>query len=415
MSDQPRPRVASANRAQLLLHPLDLDSLVAKDHPARSIWAFVEGLDLSAFYEEIKAVEGEPGRPPIDPKIQVALWLYATSEGIGSARELAQLCKAHDAYRWICGGVSVNHHSLSDFRVGHGEALDELFTQVLAVLMADDLVTLSRVAQDGTRARASAGAASFHRKKKLKKCLQLAREQVREVKKQADDGSVAAREQAARERAARERTQRVAHALEELKKVQATKATAKEKAEARASSTDPEARVMKMADGGFRPAFNIQLATTTEEKVIVGVDVTNVGSDQGQVQPMLEQIQERTGERPAEVLVDGGYCKLKEIDAVQTSGTKVYCPEPKHRDGSEGGVPREGDSEQIAEWRERMASPEGKAAYKERGETAELVNAQFKETFALKLRVRGIKKVLSVALWCAIAHNIMRWIALSSS
>lgn len=413
MSDKARPRLASANRAQLFLHPVDLDSLVAADHPARAIWEFVEQLDLSPYYDEIKAVEGEPGRPPIDPKIQATLWLYATCDGVGSARELARLCKAHDAYRWICGGVSVNHHTLGDFRVGHEEKLDELFTQVLAVLMADGLVTLSRVAQDGTRVRASAGAASFHRKKKLKKCLELAREQIREVKKQADDGSVNAREQAARERAAKDRKQRMEHALEELKKVQATKKTAEEKEAARASSTDPEARVMKMPDGGFRPAFNIQLATTTKEKVIVGVSVTNVGSDQKQVQPMLEQIEARTGERPAEILVDGGYVKLQDIEEVQNAETQVYAPEPEHRDGSAGGVPRKGDSEQVAEWRKRMATPEGKAVYKERGETAELVNARFKENFALKLRVRGTKKVLSIALWCAIANNLMRWIALS--
>jgi hypothetical protein len=284
---------------------------------------------------------------------------------------------------------------------------------VLAVLMADGLVTLTRIAQDGTKVRASAGAASFHRKKRLKQCLQVAREQLRQVKKQADDGSVMAREQAARERASEDRKRRIAHALEELKKVQATKGTKDEKAKARASSTDPEARVMKMADGGFRPAFNIQLATTTREKVIVGVEVTNGGTDYGQLQPMLAQVEARTGERPDEVLVDGGYAKLEDIAAVQDGGTKVYAPEPAHRDGSPGGVPRKGDSQQVVEWRKRMASAKGKAAYKKRGETAELVNAQFKENFSLKLRVRGTKKVLSIALWCALAHNVMRWIALS--
>jgi transposase len=413
VSDKPLPRVASPNRTQLLLEPVDLDGRLPADHPARSIWEFVERFDLSAYYDEIKAVEGEPGRPAIDPKILVALWLYATSEGVGSARELARLCEAHDAYRWICGGVSVNHHTLSDFRVGHEEKLDELFTQVLAVLMADGLVTLSRVAQDGTRVRASAGAASFHRQKRLRKCLKLAREQLRQVKKQ-DDGSVTAREQAARERAARERKERVEHALKELKQVQATKQTEKEKEKARSSSTDPEARVMKMPDGGFRPAFNLQLATTTEEKVIVGVEVINAGTDQGQAQPMLEQIEQRTGERPSEVLLDGGYVKLQDIEAIQQAGTTVYAPEPKHRDGSAGGVPRAGDSKEITKWRKRMTSPKGKAIYQERGETAELVNAQFKETLGLKLRVRGIRKVMCIALWCAIAHNLLRWLALSS-
>ena len=180
------PRIVTANRQQLQLRPLDLESLLPPEHRARAVWAVVEQLELTDFYDAIAARGSEPGRPAIDPKILVALWLYATSEGVGSARELARLCEAHDAYRWVCGGVAVNYHTLSDFRVGHEAALDALMTQVLAVLLRQGLVKLTRVAQDGTRVRASAGASSFRREKSLRACLEAAQAQVARVKQEAE-------------------------------------------------------------------------------------------------------------------------------------------------------------------------------------------------------------------------------------
>lgn len=250
------PRILEANRTQVLLRPTDLESLLPADHPARALWACAERLDLTAFYAPIAAVEGVAGRPAIDPKILLALWLYATSEGVGSAREVARLCEAHDAYRWICGGVHVNYHTLSDFRVAHQAALDAVLTETLAVLLKEGLITLTRVAQDGTRIRASAGAASFRRETSLHRCLMEAEAQVRRCAAE-DDATVAtrtARQAAAQARAARERQARVAQALAQLPAVRAAKKTPAARAEARVSTTDPEARVMKMADGGFRPA-----------------------------------------------------------------------------------------------------------------------------------------------------------------
>src|SRR3989441_3405782 len=238
------PRIVTANRAQLQLRPQDLESLLPADHRARALWMVVDRLDLSRFYAAIQARGSDPGRPAIDPKVLVALWLYATSEGVGSARELARLCEAHDAYRWLCGGVRVNYHTLSDFRVGHEEALDELMTQVLAVMLHRGLVKLERVAQDGMRVRASAGAASFRREPSLRACLEAAETQVACVKQEAEHPvpGRSAREQAAAARVAREREKRVRQALAELPAVRAAKRTAEGKNPARVATTDPAAR-----------------------------------------------------------------------------------------------------------------------------------------------------------------------------
>ena len=409
------PRLACANRSQLLLRSVDLDALIANDHVARTMWRFVEGLDLAAFHAAIKARGSEPGRSATDPKILLTLWLYATSEGIGSAREVARLCECHDAYRWICGGVSVSYHTLSDFRVAHRAALDDLLTQVLAAMMSQGLVTLTRVAQDGTRVRASAGAASFRREPRLKDLLRAARDQVEHVKGLEDDPSVTTREAAAKARAAREREARIEKALEQMPKVRAAKKSEEEKQQARASTTDPEARVMKMGDGGFRPAYNVQFAATTQEKVIVGVEVTNVGSDKSQMTPMLEQIEQRCGERPQEHLVDGGFVKLDEIEKAATGGTKVYAPPPAKKKGeSPDYEPKADDTPQVAEWRSRMGTQEAKEIYKDRAATVEWVNADVKEHRGMKLRVRGLDKVLAVALLHALTFNLMRWAALTS-
>lgn len=414
-----RPRIVTANRAQLQLRPLDLESLLPAAHRARAVWAVVEQLDLRAFYDAIVARGSEPGRPAIDPQILVALWLYATSEGVGSARELARLCEAHDAYRWLCGGVRVNHHTLSDFRVGHEQALDALMTHVLAVLLRQGLVQLSRVAQDGTRVRASAGASSFRREKSLRACLAAAQAQVARAKQEAEQpaGAGQARAQAAAARAARERMKRVARAVAELPKVQAAKPDAAAKAQARVSTTDPDARVMKMGDGGYRPAYNVQFATATAGRVIVGVQVTNAGTDMGQMRPMHAEIVRRTGERPAEYLVDGGFTKLAAIEEASAEGTTVYAPVPTpRRDGIDPYQPKRGDSPAIAAWRTRMGTDAAKGIYKERAATAETVNGDLRTWRGLdRLPVRGGAKVLSIALWAAVTYNVLRWIAAGAS
>jgi len=409
------PRLLRPDRHQIRFTPIDLESLLPPDHPARAIWTVVEKMNLSKFEATIAAREGHAGRPGIDPRILVALWIYATSEGIGSAREVERLEEMHHAYQWICGGVHVNHHSLSDFRVDHKEALDDLFTQILGVLMHCGLVDLKRVAQDGMKVRASAGAASFRREKSLRRCLVEAREQVEEAAREALAGEdVSARREAARERAAKERLERVERALVELPKVQEAK-KAEDKDKARVSTTDPEARVMKMGDGGFRPAYNTQFATDTQTRVIVGVDVTNAGNDQGQMPPMLESVKKRHGQLPGEYLVDGGFVNKEDIEHAAQENVTVYAPVPKPRkEGIDPHQPKPGDSPDVANWRQRMGTTEAKEIYKKRAATAETTNADLRCKRALdQLLVRGLPKVRCVVLWAALTYNILKLIAVA--
>jgi len=399
------------------MRPEVLDELLPPDHRARDIWELVERLDLSGFYERIEARGSAPGRPATDPQILVTLWIYATAEGVGSARALERLCREHDAYRWICGGVAVNHHTLSDFRVGRGQELEELMTQVLGLLMSEGVVNLRRVAQDGTRVRASAGAASFRRQRSLEKCLSEARQRVEELRDECqakDSPPSERRREAARERAARERLKRVERALKKLPEARAAKPE-KKKDEARVSTTDPEARVMKMGDGGWRPAFNVQLAVDTESRVIVGVDVTSQGSDLGQMSPMLEQIERRTGRLPEEMLVDGGFVHLKDIETAGGSGVAVYAPPMTPRSGRDPHQPLPRDAPEVAQWRARMGTDEAKEIYKQRAATVETVNGDLRCHRGLdRFLVRGRDKVLSVALWAGLAYNLLRWTAIGS-
>jgi transposase len=405
----------------MVMRAASLDSLLPDDHRVRVVWEYVQGVDLSPLHEGIRSVEGRAGRDATDPGILLALWLYATLEGVGSARQLARLCEEHVAYQWIVGGVSMNYHTLSDFRVAYPEFLDHLLTQSVATLMHEGLVTLDRVAQDGMRVRASAGAASFRRRKTLEECQAQAKEQVEALAQEleGDPASSNRRQDASRRRAARERSEQIQKALAELAKIEAKKKEEDEKAKARASTTDPEARVMKMGDGGFRPAHNVQFATDTQSQVIAGVDVVNTGSDQGQMSPMVEQLEERYDKTPGEVLVDGGFAKHEDIEKVSTTegGTKVYAPVPRPKKDSDRDPhqPLPGDSQTIAQWRVRMGTPEAKKIYKDRASTAECVNAISRNRGLRQFLVRGLEKVRAVALWFAIAHNLMRSVTLRAA
>jgi len=411
-----RARVLVPNRRQMELRPSDLESLLPEGHRARVVWGYVERQDLSAMYEPIKAVEGGAGRTAIAPEIVFALWLYATLEGVGHARALERLTQSHDAYRWICGGVQVNYHTLSDFRADHGAALDGLLTDSVASLMAAGAVKLKRVAQDGMRVRASAGAGSFRRKGRLESCLEQARAQVAALKKQSeeDPGALSRRSQAARERAVREREERIEKALERLPELEKIKQKqGKEADQARASTTDAQATVMKMGDGGFRPAYNAQYATDSESQVIVGADVVTAGSDMGQMVPMVEQVSERCGSAAQEWLVDGGYPAHEQLDAV-ASYTTVYAPVQKPKDeATDPHAPKASDSEAVAAWRVRMGTEQAKTIYRERAATAECVNAQARNRGLIRLPVRGLAKVKNVVLLFALAHNVMRMFALA--
>jgi transposase len=404
------PRLRYANRQQVEMRTCALDALLPEDHQARTVWAYVEGLDLSALLGKVKAVAGRAGAPASDPRILLALWLYATLRGVGSARELDRRCRDEIAFEWLCGGVSFNYHTLADFRVAHVEVLDRLLTDSVAVLLEQDLVSMERVAQDGMKVRAGAGASSFRRGARLEQFREEAAAQVTALKQELDSDSTAGtrRQQAARRRAAEDRAERLRQALEQLPLVEAGKPAAK-KADARVSTPDPDARVMQRGDGGFRPAFNVQLATDTQTQIITGVDVTNSGGDQGKLLPMAEQLEERYQERPAEMLADGGFTKKEDITKLEQAGTTVYTPVQASKDAErDPHTPRPDDTPEVARWRERMATPEAKAIYKERASTAECVNAQARNRGLHQFRVRGLAKVKAVVLLYVLAHNLLR-------
>jgi transposase len=451
------PRLRRPERRQVALRAVSLDELVADDHRVRQVWAFALRLDLSALYRAIKAVEGRPGHPPADPCLLVALWLQATVDGVGSARALARLCTEHHAYRWLCGGVGMNHKTLADFRVAHGGLLDRLLADSFAAMLGAGLASLARVAQDGVRVRAAAGAASFRRRPRLLELQRQAAERVAALRAELDSDPAATsrRQAAARERAARQRGERIQAALAALdtlkskskakaeprvaskapetktktaetqaaetqgtktksSKTQGTKAKAG--AAPRVSTTDAAARVMKMADGGFRPAYNLQFASDTGSGMIAALSLDACGSDMGKLAPMVDQLAASYGGRPGQHLADGGYASLADIQALDAKGTTAYVPVPQPKDESrDRHQPRADDSEAIAAWRQRMGSAEGRAIYKERAATAECANAQARNRGLRQFPVRGLTKVTAVALWFALAHNMMRILALTGS
>jgi transposase len=433
------PRVLQPNRAQVELRASDLESLLGADHRARLVWGYVERQDLSALFDAIKARGAAPGRRAIDPRILFALWLYATLDGVGSGREVTRLTREHDAYRWICGGVQVNYHALNDFRTANDQVMDELLSDNVAALAAVGAIALERVAQDGMRVRADAGAASFRRQARLEEHLAEARELVRTLKAQveADPAEAKRRSQAAKLRAAREREACIGEALARLPEVAAAKRRNGGKAEdARASTTDADASVMKMGDGGFRPAYNVQFATDCEGQVIVGMDVVTAGSDMAQLAPMVDQVEQRAGKVPEQWLVDGGFPAHEQIDAV-AGKTELYAPVPKNKapkskdqsqDPPEGPAgeteqkaapmvsefePKPGDSEAVAQWRGRMNTDAAREIYKDRAATAECVNAQARKRGLQRMPVRGLAKVKCVVRLYVLAHNLMRMATLA--
>jgi transposase len=424
------PRLRRADRTQVLLRPCALEDLIEEDHLARIVWAVVAGWDLRAFLDTVAARGQTPGRASTDPKILIALWLFAYTRGIGSGRELDRLCEQHDAYRWLAGGVSLNYHTLNDFRVGHEKALDELLTQMLATLTRGGAVQIRRIGQDGMRVRAGAGRGSFKKRQTLEQHLIQAAEHV-EAMKQQQDPSISAQVRAARQRAARQRLANIQRAMEELKLIEAAKAAQKEKPSkhqpAKASETDPEARQMRMPGGGTAPGYNVQLAVAVADggiekaagaaapvRAIIGVDVTNAGSDVHQSTPMRQQVQQRLGQKIQEHLIDGGYIGLEAInEAAAKDGVKVYAPVPKPREKDvDPHQPKKSDSQAVAQWRMRMAEDQAKSIYKHRAATCETANAECRTYRGLgPMLVRGLNKVRCVALWSALAYNLVHFAA----
>lgn len=309
-----RARVKPVDRSQVVWHALDVEELIEQDHPARAIWSLTGQLDLKGFYAPIQAVEGLAGRTPWDPRLLVSLWAYAYSRGISSAREIARRCAYEPPFQWLCGLEVINHHTLSDFRVAHGQALQELFVELLGVLSAEGLVSLERVMHDGTKIKACASADTFRREERLYRHLEAAREQVQILAQEFNEEPT--RQQAARQRAARQQQQRVEQALEQLEQIRQAKPQAKEKQTVRVSTTDPEARVMKQPDGGYAPSYNVQISTEASHKVIVGVGVSQSGNDYVELSGGMARVEQNLGAKPQQVVVDGGFTCRENIMAM---------------------------------------------------------------------------------------------------
>ena len=413
------PRVRVPHRDQVEMSWGSLDERLDPDSQARVVWSLVCKLDLDAWRIDIKAIERHAGRNATDPRLLVALWVFATLKGVGSARELERLCKNHLAYQWLCGGVSVNYHMLADFRSRGGDKWDELLTQIVAALMDEGLVTMDRVAQDGMRVRADAGSSSFRRGGRLEELLEEAKAQVQTLKNlaQTDPDELTRRQRGARERAARERQERIENATRECdelrkKKEERDKGRKEKSSEARASTTDPEARMIKFSDGGCRPGYNVQFATDTASGIIVGADVTNAGTDSEQMPPMLDQLKTRYDTVPDEMLVDGGFAALDAIDSTESRGCTVYAPvkdaDKQKKAGKDPYARKPHDTGATAAWRKRMGEEASKVIYKLRAQTAEWVNALCRNRGLQQMPVRGRTRCRIVATLYSIAHNLIQ-------
>ena len=413
-------RTKRPERNQVEMQLLSLDQWLDADHRVRIVWQYVDALDLSELYESIKATAGNVGRDAIDPRILFALWLFATLEGVTSARRIAELTVRDIPYMWICGGVSVNYHRVSDFRVDHGALLERILIDSIAVLVHHDLIKLQTVGHDGMRVRASAGSRSFRRQASLAEARERAQAYVDQLQEAEDDPSANNRRRAAaRERAAREKLARVEQAQAEMADMQEKyrKRSGKKRSEPRASTTDPQARRMKMADGGTRPALNVQFASDGDAQMIIAVEVTSQGSDSGLMGPMHGKIKRDYSQTPGKYLVDGGFTHRDDVTRLEAEGTQVYAPLYQEKKQLEQGknpyAGKPGDSAEMAACRVRMGTQEAKDIYKRRSAIAEFPNADCRNRGLTQFRVRGLVKAKAQTLWHVLAFNFCRMLKLN--
>lgn len=385
---------------------------LAETDPVRVLSRIIAKLDLTAFLDEAKALEGVAGRPVTSPTLLLTLWVCGIREGIGSARELERRCKRDEAYRWLVGDMEVSHDVLSAFLTGHRPVLEGVFTQVLGLLLSEGLLNMKLMAQDGFRVRASASAPSFRRAASLAECREQALLHLKAVLAAADAGEGTLAEQAARKAAARDYLRRVDAAIETLnqRKAEDDAKTPSQRAKQplRASTTDAEARVMKMADGGFRPAFNMQFGVAGDPhggpRTIVAVAVTNEGTDARSVTPMVKQVERRTGVIPDKVLADGQHATLDDIKECIARGIQPLIAVPERMAKALGSGDK---SPEVETWRALMSSEEGKVEYRGRAALVENVNAHARSRYNIKqVLVRGLDKVLCVALMMSLTHNL---------
>jgi transposase len=419
-----KARVVEAERSQLSWDLVDLEAWLPGDHRARVVWAFVLTLNLDPLYGKIKARDGEAGRPAADPRVLLALWLYATIEGVGSARELDRLSQSDLAYRWLRGGVPLDYHTLSDFRGENGEILDRLLSESLAALMAEGLVRLEEVIIDGTKVKAAASKDSFKNADGLAEAAMLAAERVAALKAEieADPAAQKRRGQAARERAAREAVERAARAramldrlaAEKEQRAKTHKAAEDKKGESTASLSDPETRMMRFADGAVRPGWNVQMAVTSDHGFIVGIAASDRRNDTGLAPPMVDEVERLLAAAPSRIIVDGGIATQDDIVGLAERDKPVTVFAPVKRDRHDvtahslyvRAAKRAREPAALQEWRARMTTADGKAAMRRR-KRIELVNAHIKTRGLERVLVRGLAKVRAVLRLHALAHNLV--------
>jgi transposase len=418
-------RFIRADRFQTRWDFIDLEALLPSEHRARIVMSFVESLDLAGLYEKIKSREGEPGRPPPDPAVLLALWLYATIEGVGSARQLERLVQRDLAYRWIAGGVPLNYHGLADFRVAHLEVLDRLLTESVMALIAEGVVSLAEIAVDGTKVRANASRSSFKSGSKLARveAAVVQRLAALRAEMESDPEASSRRKRAAQERAAREVKERAERARTALDRVRAEKEKRAKthaedeakKSEPKVSLSDPEARCMRFPDGAIRPAYNAQIAVTPRQGIIVSVEMTDRRNDAGLAVPMVDDLVRRYGKVPENLLVDTHYATSEDIAALAghaAGPVKVFAPTPTERDDvkpatlAKRAKQRAREPASVQEWRSRMESEAGKETYGLR-RLIERINANVKNHGFGFLPVRSLIKAQAIALWHALANNLM--------
>jgi transposase len=326
---QPEARLKKIDRSQTYWGQIDLERLIGAEHPARAIWALVEKLKVEEFLKTNKSVNGRAGADRTDPRLLVSVWVYSLSEGVGSAREIARRMEYEPGLRWLSGGEVINPHTLSDFRVDHGVALDRLFAEVLAMLAQAGLMDLEQVTLDGTKIQAQASGASFRREKTLREQLEQAQGWVARLSDEEAAQQLGKRREVARRRAAEHRQACLEKALEELEQIRKTKKSEEDQQQARASRTEPEARIMKTSNGGYGPSYNLQTMAEVTNKILVSVELTQQASDQQQLQPALERCRQRQERAPQRVIVDGGYITRDNIAALAEQGIELIGPELK--------------------------------------------------------------------------------------
>lgn len=418
-SQEPRPvRFDRPERRQSEWRDFSLDQFIPVDHRVRVVWHYVQSLDLSALEAKYKAVEGNQGRKPVDPRILLALWIYATTESVSSARAIDRKCLTDLAYMWICGGVSVNYHLIADFRSQNPDFFQQTLVTTVASLLHAKIITLETVAQDGMRTRANAGASSFRRKETLKDCVDKAKAHIQRMNEQEKNEEQTKAQQAAQERAAKEKLERAEESLRQLIELEQQREKRKKGTgdDARCSTTDPDARRMMMADGACRPGYNVQLATEGKSRIIIGVSVVNTGNDNEQMPPMLDQIKKNFGHVPDKILVDTGFSGKAAVTKATQQGSEVYAPiygkKNMEKNGKDPYDRKKGDTDEYHSFRQRMRTEEAKEIYKQRSSIAEFPNAELRNRGLIQFRVRGARKVLASTLLYALTYNFMRFVDL---